>query len=646
MRDPFPCPPNQILRRIGPSEPSSRRAVQPSCGGTGLPSACRSSLPNILLFLLQHAGQIVTREDLRIQLWPADTFVDFDHALNTAVMKLREALGDSSEKPLYIQTLPRKGYRFVAPVAMLPPMSGRPGIGARVAPSLSDLSGAGTGTADNGISERGASASSEFLDSIAILPFENAGGEPDMDYLSDGITASIINIFSQVNRLRVIPRTTVFRYKGKLSDAAQAGRQLRVRVVLTGRVAQRGDALTINVELIDTAHESQLWGAHYNGGSDDIFRIQAEIAAQVTNKLKLSLNDDERKQLATRPTKSREAYYLLLKSLYWANKWTPEGMRKGVDYARQAIDIDPAYAEAWTALAYLFVLIGFFGAAQPSEMFAKAKAAAVKALDIDDRESDAHATLAYVRLVYDWDWQGAHQELLRAIELGPNLANGHWVYSHWYLTQGLYAEAMREARLALNSDPLSVQFHYQVGAIFFFARQYDHAIEQLHATIELDPLFVPGHQLLAASYAGKGMRRDAMVEIDKGSELAKNDVRSKALLGIVRAMAGELVETRKLLGQLRQELRPPNFSFAYHCAALHSLLGEIGDAFTCLDMARQGRSVQLAYIAIAQELEILRGDPRFREMLLNMGFPLGESANLSQVFSERSCQGNLTAAEN
>jgi tetratricopeptide (TPR) repeat protein len=196
------------------------------------------------------------------------------------------------------------------------------------------------------------------------------------------------------------------------------------------------------------------------------------------------------------------------------------------------------------------------------------------------------------------------------------------VYSHWYLTQGLYQEVMREAKVALDLDPLSVQFNYQVGAIHFFSRQYDHAIEQLHATSELDPFFVPSHQLLAATYAQKGMRREAILEIEMGLKLANNGLRSEAVFGVLSAMAGELVEARRILDKSTQELKPPAFSLAYHCAGLHALLGEKDAAFACLDMARKGRSVQLAYVAITQELESLNDDLRFREMLLSMGFPL------------------------
>jgi TolB-like protein/Tfp pilus assembly protein PilF len=575
----------------------------------------------VLLFLLRNPGRLVTKDEILKAVWN-DCSVS-DNSLTRSIATLRRLLGDDTHEPRYIATVPTVGYRFVCQVdASEETLS---------TPASPDLIQSFTGTWNEEVSKRGPSPGSEFLDSIAVLPFENAGDDPEMDYLSDGITASIINNLSQVHRLRVVPRTTISRYKGKLSDLTQAWRELRVRVLLTGRVSQRGDALSINVELIDTANESQLWGAHLNGNSEDIFAIQAEIAAQVTNRLKLRLNDEEKKQLTKRPTASREAYHLLLKSLYWANKWTPDGIQKGVDYARQAIDVDPVYAEAWTALAYLFVLIGFFGGAPSTEIFPRAKAAAAKALDIDDGDVGAHATLAYVRLVYDWDWQGAQAELLRALELCPNLAGGHYVYSHWYLTQGLYQEAMREAKVALDLDPLSVQFHYQVGAIHFFSRQYDHAIEQFHETNELDPLFAPAHQFLGFAYARKGMRREAILEIEKGLKLANNDLRSKAVSGVVSVLTGRPVEAREILDELRQESGPPNFSFAYYCAALHALLGEKDEAFAYLEKARQGRALALAYLAVAPEFESLRDDPRFRDVLLSMGFPAGGRGHRGKV---------------
>jgi tetratricopeptide (TPR) repeat protein len=390
-------------------------------------------------------------------------------------------------------------------------------------------------------------------------------------------------------------------------------------------VSQRGDNLTINVELIDAERESQLWGQSYTGSSEDVLPIQTEIATQIATRLKLPLNDEEKKQLSKRSTRSREAYHLFLKSMYWANKWTPDGIRKGVDYARQAIDADPVYAEAWSALAYSFILIGYFGPAPQDEMFARAKVAATKALNIDDSGADAHATLAYVRLVYDWDWPGALLLLLRAIELGPNLARGHYVYSQWFLTQKLYEEARREARFALDIEPLSMMFGNHLALVHYFSGHYDEAVEQFREAGELNPLSWSVHLSLAFTYAQKCMWKEAKEEIEKSRKLANNDLRTEASFGIFSAMAGELVEARRMRDKLRQELKPPGFPLAYQCAALHALLGEKDEAFTCLDMARQGRAVELPYIAIAHELKSLHDDPRFPELVRRIGIPAPEA---------------------
>lgn len=262
-----------------------------------------------------------------------------------------------------------------------------------------------------------------------------------------------------------------------------------------------------------------------------------------------------------------------------------------------------------------------FGGATQIETFAKAKAAAFKALEIDDGEADAHATLAFVHLIYDWDWEAAKAELLRAIELDPNLASGHYVYSHWYLTQKSYEGAMTEAKLALDIDPLSVRFNNHVGVIHYFHGRYEQAIEQLRQTNELDQSFVPAHQFLAFAYARNGMPEDAVREAGLGRELAENDLNSEALWGMVSALNGKPLEARRVLDKLKQESEPPKFSFAYYCAALHSLLGERDEAFAYLDKAWRVRALPLAYAALAPELESLRDDPRFRDVLHRIGIP-------------------------
>jgi TolB-like protein/Tfp pilus assembly protein PilF len=546
----------------------------------------------VLIALLERPGELVTREELRIRIWPRESFGDFDHAVNIAVAKLRAALADSADVPRYIETLYRRGYRFIFPIGS--------GVNALT-------------------SDKMALPPFEFGDSIAVLPFENAGRDPEMEYLSDGITETVINNLSRLKKLRVVPRSTVFRYKGKMSDPAKVGRELRVRLVLTGQVIHRGSTLIVGTELIDTAQESLLWGeTTYNRKPEDILAIQDEIAREISNTLQLRLSDKEKEKLGKYPTENREAYHLHLKAMYFANKWTQEGLRKGLEYTRLAIDADPGYADAYVGLAYLYTLIGKFGG-RPIEAFPRAKAAVLRALELDPSLPNAHAILGFILLVFDWDSRSAETELRRGAELSPNLAGVHYAYSFWYIAKQLYREAMAEANRALELDPLSSIFSYHLGAIQFFSRQYDQAINQLQQASELDPHFVATHGLLALAYARKGMGQDAMVEAEKAMSLSGGDVRGRAPLGLVSALLGKQDEARKVLDGLGQESGPPNFSFAYACAEIHALLGEKDQAFDWLDKAVNGRTAALVYIRSVPEFESLHGDPRFDDLLRRIG---------------------------
>jgi serine/threonine protein kinase/Tfp pilus assembly protein PilF len=457
---------------------------------------------------------------------------------------------------------------------------------------------------------------SGFVDSVAVLPFENAGGDPDMEYLSDGIAETIINSLSQLGRLRVVPRTTVFGYKGKKIDPARAGHELRVRLVLTGQVTQRGDSLTIRAELVDTVQESQLWGARYVCKLEEVLAIQEEIGKEISRKLQLRLTDGERARLSRRPTESREAYHLYLKAMYWAQKWTPEGIRKGIEYSRQAIETDPVYAGAYVGLAYLFSVIGVFGSLSPMEAFPKAKAAAVRALEIDPSLAEAHAVLAFVRLVNDWDWPGAEAESRRALELAPHLPGGHYVYSHWCITQDRCEEATVEARRALDLDPLSLPCNFHLGAIYYSTRRYDDAIEQLQKTSELDPAFAPAHRALAVAYARKGMSQQAAAEVETALALSGADPFSRAALARVSALMGRQDEARKVLDELRQGSMPP---YAFGCAQAYAILGDRDRAFEWLDKACEERSSALPYLTQNPDFDGLHGDPRFGTLLRRIG---------------------------
>jgi serine/threonine protein kinase len=458
----------------------------------------------------------------------------------------------------------------------------------------------------------------KFADSIVVLPFENDGRDPELEYLSDGIAESIINSLSGIKSLRVVPRATAFRYRGKHLDIVQVGRELRVRTVLTGRVNQLGARLIVSVELVDALNDTHLWGHTYDRNTEDVLSIQEDLAIDVSKHSRVHLAEMETRSLSKGSTESREAYLLYLKSIYFANKWTPEGLQKGFDYCRQAIQTDPVYANAYAGLAYMYVLAGFSSMGPPAETFARAKAAAVQALRIDDRIANTHAILAFVRLVYDWDWQGSEAELKLAVELGPNLAYVHYAYAHWYLCKQLYNEALAEATLAVDLDPLSVVFNFHLGVFYSFAKLHENAITQLQKTLELSPAFEPAQQALACAYARQGMVQLAKEQVHEALDLS-GDLRRQTRWAGIQALIGERHEARTALRELEQQVTPPYFVEAYRCAGIHALLGEKDEALGWLDRAVQGRSGSLVYVQSDPVFEILQGDLRFADILHRIG---------------------------
>jgi TolB-like protein/Tfp pilus assembly protein PilF len=542
----------------------------------------------VLVCLAQRSGEVVSKEQLVQEVW-RDTFVS-DDVLIRCVSELRKVFGDSVAKPAFIETIPKKGYRLLVPVTPV---------------SAPDLPRDGIGN--------------ELVDSIAILPFENTGHHPDMEYLSDGITETIINNLSQLDRLRVLPRTIVFRYKGKTIDPAKVGRELRVRVVVTGHVVQRGDRLVIGAELIDTAKESQVWGQTYDRRPDDILSIQDEIASEISSKLRVRLTDAERNRLTRRGTQSSEAYFLQLKALYWANKWTAEGIQKGLGYARQAIEADPGYALAYAILAKVFALMGFFGDVPPMDAFPRAKAAAQHALAIDDTLAGAHAVLGFAGLVFDWDFASAELEAQRALELDPESVWGHYLQSLWCLARGDFEKAISQARRALALDSLMSPLSYYLGATLYFARRYDDAIEQLKRARELDPSFSYTSHLLAVVYAQNGLPGKAMAEAEEFLALSESNLMSRATLGVVSAVIGQQSIARGVLEELKSHGGTNNTLAAYRSAAICALLGDLDNAFEWLGRACEGRAGPLIYLKVEPGFENLHGDPRFVDLLRRIG---------------------------
>lgn len=468
--------------------------------------------------------------------------------------------------------------------------------------------------------------SPDFTDSIAVLPFENVAGEANAEYLSEGIAESIINTLSRVTTLRVIPRTTAFRYKRPGLDPVEAGRRLGVRTVLTGRLTERAGRLIIGTELIDCTESSQLWGEKYNRNFSDVFAMEADMAQEIASKLRLRLSPDEQQRLTKRSTENVEAYKLYLKAMYHASKWTPEGLQKGIELSRQAIEADPVYPVPHVGLGYIYVLLGYFGWATPREALPRAKSAALKALDIEADYANAHLLLAIVALFFDWDWRQSETHLRTALRLAANQAHCHWALGHWLLAMERYEDAIAAMKQAVDLDPLSAPMSLGLGYAYYFARQYDRSLEAYQSTIELDPSFVPAYLALPVLYARTGRYEEAFATIDQFlSPDQFNDYNQIAHARIL-AIAGRVDEARGLISQLGVKKGYP-YIRTFTCAAVHALLGEHEQALDLLERCYQERLSPLAFLAGQPEFESLHGHPRFTNLLGRIG--LARVAGLS-----------------
>jgi len=459
---------------------------------------------------------------------------------------------------------------------------------------------------------------SKTIDSLAVLPFANLSGDPEMEYLSDGITDTLINSLSQLRKLRVVPRGLVFRYKGQEVDPQRLGSELNVRAVLTGRVMQRGDMLLVGTELLDVAKVSQLWGAQYNRKMADIFVVQEEIAREISEKLRLELTGEEKKRLAKPVTQNKQAYQFYLKASYFGTKWSPENLKKAIEYSRQAIDQDPALAPAHAVMAFSYAMLGEFGFLPPKEAFPKAKAAALRALALDEGLSQAHAALALTRLLHDWDWPGGERECRRALELNPDDPLAHGVYGTYLMVKGRLEEAVAEVRRAVELDPLDSSTNFVLGAMLFWARQYDQAVEQLRKTLELDPNILRPRELLVLAYAHKGMYAEAMAECEIIRLLPGGNLVSRALLGYVDALAGRRDEALNILQGLKPLLEG-SLLLLYRAAFLCAALNERDQAFELLDKACDERFALMIYLKVYAVFDNLRSDPRFQDLLRRVG---------------------------
>lgn len=613
---------------------------------------------DILLTLLESAGHIVNKDDLMKKVWP-NTFVE-EGNLTQNVSLLRKALGESANGPQFIETVPRRGYRFVAPVnrgkgnghalsletaaplLQVPPGQTSAAESSEPEHSRSSAVKVGRWTFDSGrwtfLSGRApavvvtlvavlatiaviaylsgrdkAGATPSAIQSIAVLPFVDESPNGDAEFLDDEIAESLVNSLTKLPKLRVVPRSVMVSYKGRNVDPRKVGEELNVRAVVTGRIRRHGDSVSIQADLVDLDSVSQIWGQHYDRRLADILLVQEEISRDIFENLRLKLNLEEQKQL--------EAYRLYLKGRNAWNKRTREGMEQGIDYFQQSIAADPNYAAAYAGLADCYNMQVIYGVHEPKEGFPKAKEAAVKALEIDDTLAEAHTSLAFIKFRWDRDRVEAEREFQLAIKHKPTYAPAHQWYSSYLVALERFDEAIAEAKRTSELEPLSFTASSHLGWILYLSGRNDEAIAQCTRILNLDPTSFPAHRYLGLAYEQKGMYSQAIEEFQKGLKLSGSPL-ILALLGHAYASSGKTREARQVISDLHdlsESREAKRYVSPYTVAAIHAALNDKDQAFRLLEQAYEARDVWLMNLKVDPVFAKLRSDKRFQDLLTRAG---------------------------
>ena len=458
------------------------------------------------------------------------------------------------------------------------------------------------------------------INSIAVLPFVNASNNAEAEYLSDGISESLINSLSQLPQLKVIARSSSFQFRGKEVNPQEVAKTLGVEAILTGRVIQLGDQLQISTELVDTRDGTNVWGEHYNRKAADLLAIQSDISREISDKLRFKLTGDERMRLTKRPTENTQAYQLYIQGRYHWNQRNPESLNKAIEYFNQAINVDPKYALAYAGLADCYVLLIDYDVTAPKDSSQKAKTATLTALEIDGTLAEARTSLAFVKERYDWDFIGAEKEYKQAIELNPNYATAHQWYAEYLSSMGRHAEAIAEIERAHELDPLALSINVALGARYHLARKYDDAVRQLLITVEMYPKFSRAYFRLGLTYLQKKMYPEAVAQLQKSVEISGRDTMSVAALAYAFGISGQKAEALKLLDELKQRSRREYVS-PYYMAFANVGLGERDQALAWLERAWQDRDYRLRLLKAEPVWDSLRADPRFQDIQHRVGLP-------------------------
>ena len=601
----------------------------------------------VLALLLEHPGDVVTREELQKKLWPADTFVDFDHGLNKAISKIREALSDSAESPRFVETVARRGYRFLAEVKVVETAPVPTSELAAVPHPVAEASDRGDLAAKPAMPRNSlfslawrASAfvlvllvvslsawklhfwnhSSLVIRSLAVLPLESLSNDASQDYFADGMTDELISDLGQISALRVISRTSVMVYKRARKPLPQIARELNVDAVVEGTVLRSGDRVRITAQLIDASSDKHLWSQSYEGELRDTLALQSQVASAIADQIRINVNPQEQAALKNVRVVNPQAYESFLKGRYFWNKRTADSLKVALAFFNQATEEDPRYAQAYSGLADTYSLLGDwqYAVMTPKEALPKAKAAAIKALDLDGTLGEAHNSLAFCMDGFDWDFDSAGKEFQRAIELNPSYATAHHWFA-WHLSLlGRYDEAIAEMRKAENLDPLSLIINADLAELLVLAHSYDESIRQSRKTIEMDPNFALAHNQLAQAYLQTHMPVEAVAELQKAVQLSGGSPTAVANLARAYVASGKRSEAVKLLNDLKNRSTPVS-SHASEIAVIYAALGDTDQAMNWLEKGYAERFNP--GVLLRPGFDPLRSDPRFQDLVRRIGLP-------------------------
>jgi TolB-like protein/DNA-binding winged helix-turn-helix (wHTH) protein/Flp pilus assembly protein TadD len=603
----------------------------------------------LLEILLERPGEIITREELRSRVWPNQDFGDFDQAVNIAIGKLRSALGDSAENPRYIETLPKRGYRFIAEVSVVD-IGARPKRPESAPGSLQNAEfGRDLPSTESSIAPKRRSRLAPrvvvaltlllslsilavwlfrprshvptAIRSLAVLPLDNLSGDTSQDYFADGMTDELITDLAQIRALRVISRTSVMAYKGVRKPLPEIARELNVDAVVEGTVLRSGEQVRITAQLIQARADKHLWADSYEGNLRNTLALQKQVARSIAQQIQVKVTPQEQAALKNVKAIDPGAYEAYLKGRYFWNKRTADGLKKAVEYFDQAIAIDQRYAAAYSGLADTYALLGDwqYAVMTPKEAMPRAKAAALKAVELDDSLGEAHASLAFCLDGFDWNFEAADREFRRAVELSPGYATGHHWYS-WHLALlGRNSEAIDEMRRALDLDPLSLIINADLAELLLIAGFPDESIKQSRKTIEIDPDFALVHNQLGQAYIQKHMFGAAIVELQRAMQLSGGSPTCTSNLARAYAVSGKKDEAVGLLNDLAKR-STPGYPHDPEIAMVYAALGDKDHAMTWLEKAFEDRSNP--GVLLRPGFDSLRSDSRFQDLVHRIGLPV------------------------